>query len=73
MAHCYLAAHAEAKMTYVLVLIFIFGSSLTVLPAGNKTYSNLEDCLAAAQAATRQELFSNNYISITVVGYCAPQ
>ena len=60
-------------MSYTMVLIFVVGSSLTAIPSGNKTYSKLEDCLAAARAATQAELFSNNYMNITVTGYCAPQ
>jgi len=60
-------------MTYTLVLIFVTGANLTAIQVGNKTYSKLEDCLAAATAATRADLFSNNYLNITVTGYCAPQ
>ena len=60
-------------MTYAVVVIFVFGSSLTAIQVGNKTYSKLEDCLTTAQAATQQDLFSSKYVAITAVGYCAPQ
>ena len=42
----------EGKMTYTVVLIFVIGANLTSIQVGNKTYSKLEDCLAAATAAT---------------------
>jgi hypothetical protein len=60
-------------MTYILVLIFVYGNSLTAVQLGNKTYAKLEDCLTAARAATQQEHFSDNYIDVRAVGYCAPQ
>jgi len=60
-------------MTYTLILIFVIGTNLTAIQLGNKTYSKIEDCLAAATAATRADLFSNNYLNIAVTGYCAPQ
>jgi hypothetical protein len=60
-------------MSYMLVLIFVFGNSLTAVQLGNKTYVKLEDCLTAARAASQQEHFSNNYIDVRAIGYCAPQ
>jgi hypothetical protein len=67
------AVTQEGKMSYVLVLIFMFGNSLTAVQLGNKTYGKLEDCLTAAQAASQQEHFSNNYSDIRAIGYCALQ
>ena len=60
-------------MTYTIILIFVIGTSLTSIQVGNKTYSKLEDCLAAAGEATRADLFSNNYLNVTATAYCAPQ
>jgi hypothetical protein len=57
-------------MTYMLLLIFVYGNSLTAVPLGKKTYAKLEDCLTAARAATQQEHFSDNYIDVRAVGYC---
>jgi hypothetical protein len=60
-------------MSYMLVLIFVFGNSLTAVQLGNITYVKLEDRLTAARAASQQEHFSNNYIDVRAIGYCAPQ
>ncbi len=51
-------------MTYAVILIFAIGTNLTAIQLSNKTYSKVEDCLAAATAATRTDLFSNNYLDM---------